>query len=105
MKKVQNPYAIELQSDYGKEFINYLSASTACTSIAIHYANEGFHTTVNYDPLNKHAECSIYFDLLNTPLNFANALYTYYDITSHTYWMDGKENRVRVKTFHFKTKK
>ena len=105
MKKVKNPYAIELQSEMGEVFINFLSACSMCQMVALKMAMQGFLTTVTLDPINKKAECCVHFDLPDYPKRSDYERCTYYDVTSHPYWRNGEEIRVRCKTFYFKTKK
>ena len=105
MKKIQNKYAIELQIEQGEEFINYLSACTMCQTVALKMTMQGFLTTVTFDPSTKNAECCAHFDLTHYPKLTGYEQCTYYDVTSQSYWMNGKEIRVRCKTYYFKTQK
>lgn len=105
MKKMTNPYAIELQSEQGEKFITFLTACAMCQTVAINMAMQGFLTTTSLDPTCKKAECCVHFDLPNYPKLSGYEKCTYYDVTSHSYWMDGKEIRCRCKTFYFKTQK
>lgn len=102
MKRTDNKFAIELESEKSVNFKTDIEAIMACNMMALHFANEGFLTTTHLCKENGTYELCVHFDLRHTPTLPQGYLYSSYNITSHEYNSYGETKRVRCKTFSFR---
>ena len=99
MKRISNPYAIELVSDRQEKYINEFSAISAANALAFAMVTQGFLTCTSFDPLNKRYEVCVYFDFEHIPVVPHGYSYTWRSITSSQSSYSGK--RIRCITYHF----
>ena len=104
MKRTDNKFAIELESEKSVNFTTDIEAIMACNMMALHFANEGFLTTTRMDKNNGTYEVCVHFDLGHTPTHPQSYPYSSYNITSHAYYLYGSTKRVRCKTYSFVVK-
>lgn len=102
MKRIDNKFAIELESEKSVNFKSDIEAIMACNMMALHFANEGFLTTTRLYMGTGSYELCVHFDLSHTPTLPQGYLYSSYNITSHEYYSYGQITRVRCKTYRFK---
>lgn len=105
MKRTNNKFVLELQSEKSVMFMNDMAAIMACNMMALHYASEGFLTTTSMCKENGSYEVCVHFDLNHTPTLPQGYLYSSYNITSHNHYFNGKESRIRCKTYRFSVKR
>ena len=99
MKRISNPYAIELVSDRQEKYINDFSAISAANVLAFAMASQGFLTCTSFDPSNKTFEVCVHFDFQHIPVVPAGYSYTWRSITSSQ--SSYRDDRVRCITYHF----
>ena len=105
MKRTNNEFTLELKSEKSVMFNNDMAAIMACNMMALYFASEGFLTTTYMNKENGSYEVCIHFDFKHTPTLPKGYAYSSYDITSHEYYSDGEQHRVRCKTYYFKVKR
>ena len=105
MKRTINKIGITLESETSVMFINDMAAIMACNMIAFYYASEGFLTATQMYKGNGSYEVCVHFDFKHAPTLPKGFVYSSYDITSHEYYSDGEQHRVRCKTYYFKVKR
>ena len=105
MKKIQNKYAIELQSEDGSPLANEAAAVRFACLAAQYFAHRGLLTSVYLSKEIETYEVSIQFKLTDETTLPTAIHHSGYIISSHEYYDHGKVTRVRVKTFNFKTQK
>ena len=101
MKRTDNKFAIELESEKSVNFKTDIEAIMACNMMALHFANEGFLTTTSLNKESGRYEVCVHFEMEHTPTLPQGYLYTSYNITSHEYYSYGQITRVRCKTYRF----
>lgn len=101
MKRTDNKFAIELESEKSVNFKSDIEAIMACNMMALYFANEGFLTTTRLCKENGCYEVCVHFDMGHTPTLPQGYLYSSYNITSHEYYSYGQITKARCKTFSF----
>lgn len=104
MKKENRNGRISLKSYYfGKFYVNYGVVLKEFQDIQYYYANLGYLTTSTINLRQHRIELCIYFDEFTLPRPYSYNLYSYRELTSHTYWCeyDNKSVRVRCCTYYF----
>lgn len=102
MKRTDNKFAIELESEKSVNFKTDIEAIMACNMMALYFANEGFPTNTRLCKENGTYEVCVYFDMRHTPTLPQGYLYSLYNITSFKSYSYGQIKRIRCKTFSFK---
>lgn len=71
--------------------------------VQLYYANLGYLTTSTICKKNNKIELCIHFDKFTLPRPHSYSVYSYKELTSHTYWSeyDNKSVRVRCCTYYF----
>lgn len=105
MKRTDNKFAIELESEKSVNFTTDIEAIMACNMMALYFASEGFLTITHLCMENGTYELCVHFDMGHTPTLPQGYLYSSYNITSHDYYSYGEIKRVRCKTYSFRVNK
>ena len=99
MKRINNPFAIELVSDRQQKYINDASAILAANALAFLIASQGFLTCTRFDKDNKSFEVCVHFDFQHIPIVPHGYSYTWRSITSSQ--SSYRNSRVRCITYYF----
>lgn len=105
MKRVNNPYAIEMVSERGREFLNDARAIYAATAIQTYFTLNGYLTSSYLDKETKTYEVTVHFDLGHYPSNPKGYHYSDYAVTSSRHYRYERIARVRCKTYKFRVVK
>ena len=105
MKRTDNAFSIELESEHGQEYINDFAAISAATMLQMNFAMEGFLCVSHLNKENGCFEVTVHFDLHHIPTLPQGYTCTYYTITSHTHCIGNTPCYVRCKTFYFRVKR
>lgn len=105
MKKGKYGTLCELQSERGREFASDLMAIAAAHDLQMYFALMGNLTTNYFSAENHSYEVSVHFDFKKYATNPEGYPFSEYTISSHPYYVDGKNVRVRVKTYYFRVAK
>lgn len=105
MKRTSNKFGLKLESETSVMFINDMAAIMACNMVALHFASEGFLVATHMYKGNGNYEVCVHFDFKHTPTLPKGYAFSSYDITSHEYYSDGEQQRVRCKTYYFRVQR
>lgn len=101
MKRTENQYCIELESESQNPYINEVTAILAATSVMTYFTLEGYLTTCYMSSETGHYEVQVHFDLSKYPTLPTGYSCTKFTLTSHDHWVGNEYSRIRCKTFYF----
>lgn len=103
MKKEIRNGNIRVKTDYFAKFPTFDGAMYHFQEIQLYYANLGYLTTSTICKRINKIELCIHFDEFTLPRPHSASVYSYRELTSHTYWSeyDNKSVRVRCCTYYF----